>query len=297
MLPSLASTVHSAGINLLDGLTVQFGLDYMTEEKWITGAPTAMTRVFTSALKVPEITYSLNLFNTKDDFYRVIARPSLVASLNETSEFFIGKTVSVAVSGINLGSVQLIDLGTYVRVTPSAISPTEARFKIEVIRSFPITDNPGTFQQALTAFKQTVNATAAVEFGKTLILSGLYEGVDTGGFSKTPGLGDTPVLDTLFNARRRTQRRDVALVLVTPRLAGVVETDTREFRGETLNRLLSLWKDYIDPTVNLDAILGAAPPPANPTFYGAQPADVHLAPVSDPDTLRAVVNETVAQLR
>jgi type II secretory pathway component GspD/PulD (secretin) len=222
------SIAHSAGINLLDGLTVQFGLDYATEEKWMTGAPTAFTRLFTTALRVPEITYSLNLFNTKDDFYRVITRPSLVASLHETSEFFIGRTVSVAVSSINLGDIQLIDLGTYVRVTPVTISPTEAQFKIEVIRSFPIENAPGTFEQSLTAFKQTVTATAEVEFGKTLILSGLYEGVDPGGYSKTPGVGDVPGVDTFFNARRRQERRDVALVLVTPKLVGFVDTATRD---------------------------------------------------------------------
>jgi type II secretory pathway component GspD/PulD (secretin) len=49
--------------------------------------------------------------------------------------------------------------------------------------------------------------------GKTLILSGLYEGVDLGGCSKTPGVGDVPGVDTLFNARHRQERRDVALVL------------------------------------------------------------------------------------
>jgi type II secretory pathway component GspD/PulD (secretin) len=220
----------------------------------------------------------------------------LVASLNQTSEFFIGKTVSVAVSGINLGNIQLIDLGTYVRVTPAAITPTEAQFKIEVVRSFPIENAPGTFEQSLTTFKQVVNATAEVEFGKTLILSALYEGVDLGGYSKTPGFGDIPGLDTFFNARSRTERRDVALVLVTPRLAGLVETDTVEFRGDTLNRLLSLWKDYIDPTANMDAIIGATRP-RKLSFYGAQAADMRLAPVTDPDMLRAVVYETVAQLR
>jgi len=296
LLLNQASTTHSAGINLLDGLTVQFGLNYATQEEWMTGAPTAFTRVFTSALRVPEITYSLNLFNTKDDFYRVITRPSLVASLKQTSEFFIGKTVSVAVSGINLGNIQLIDLGTYVRVTPAAISPTQAEFKIEVIRSFPIENAAGTFEQALTAFKQTVSATAEVEFGKTLILSGLYEGVDLGGYSKTPVVGDVPGVDTLFNARRRQERRDVALVLVTPKLAGMIETDTVEFRGDMLNRLLFLWNDYIDPTANMDAIIGAVRP-GKLSYYGTYVGDIRLPPVTDPDTLRAVVNETVAQLR
>ena len=85
-------------------------------------------------------------------------------------------------------------------------------------------------------------------------------------------------------------------MLVTPKLAGMIETDTVEFRGDTLKRLLSLWKDYIDPTANMDAIIGAARP-GNLSYYGAQVGDIRLPPVTDPDTLRAVVNETVAQLR
>src|SRR5207244_1641232 len=183
------------------------------------------------------------------------------------------------------------------KVTPIEITPVHAKFKIETIRSFFAQEAGGTFAQSLTTFKQTVGGTAEVEFGKTLILSGLYEGVDVRASSKTPVLGDTPGVNTFFNSRTRTERRDVALVLVTPRLAGSVETDTREFRGDTLNSLLSLWKELIDPTSNMDAIIGTIrKSDKRSKLFQAKTADLRLPPVSDPATVRSAIQETMAQL-
>ena len=143
-----------------------------------------------------------------------------------------------------------------------------------------------------------MNATAQVEFGKTLILSGLYEGVDVRGSSKTPVVGDVPGVNTFFNARSSTERRDVALVLLTPRLAGSVETDTREFRGETLNRLLSLWKNVIDPLSDMDSIIGlAGSKDKRSKLFEPKTGDLRMPPVSQRETMRAVIKDTIAQLR
>lgn len=288
---------HNNGINLLDGLTGQFGVGETVAKSRLTGTPDSTSRVFTSAIRVPDITYSLNLFNTKQDFYRVVARPSLVAYLGEQSEFFIGRTVTVGVSGVNLGTLEPVDVGVSVKITPSELTPDHAKFKVSIIRSFPAQDAGGTFAQSLTTFKQTVEATAEVDFGKTLILSGLYEGVDVGTSSKMPLIGDIPVLNTFFNARTRTERRDVALVLVTPSLPGSVETGAREFRGETLNRLLSIWKDIIDPQTNMDAIIGAiGNRDRKSNLFQPKTGDLRLPPVADPVMLKSVIKDTMAQM-
>jgi tetratricopeptide (TPR) repeat protein len=288
---------NNTGINLLDGLAVQFGAEYSTTDNIISGAPDTATRVLTSNVRIPDITYSLNLFNTRDDYYRVLARPSLVAYLDKPSEFFIGRQVNVGVSGINIGALQPVDVGTSVKITPSEITPQRTKFTVEVTRSFVTTNAGGTFQQSLTTFKQVVSATADVEFGKTLVLSGLYEGVDVGSSSKTPGIGDLPVLDTLFNSRTHTDRRDVALVLVTARLPALVQTGPREFRGETLKRLLTLWNNLIEPTSDIDAIIGAVGEhPRNSKLFRPKSGDVRLEPVSEPAMLKEVIAETIAQL-
>jgi Tfp pilus assembly protein PilF len=299
LLLNQGSNTQNTGINLLDGLTSQFGLDYLIEKKVQSGAPDSLSRILTTALHVPQITYSLNLFNRKSDFYRVIARPSLVASVGQQSEFFIGRTLTVGVSGINLGTLIPVDVGTNIKVLLIESTPDHAKFKVDVLRSFFAQETGNsTFQQSLTTFKQVVAATAEVEFGKTLILSGLYEGVEVGSLSKTPGLGDIPGVDAFFNARTRTDRRDVALVLVTPRLPGPLETGTREFRGDTLSRLLSLWKDLIDPTANMDAIIGTIERRYGMSkLFPAKVGDLRLPSVSNPDTVRSIIKDTMAQLQ
>jgi type II secretory pathway component GspD/PulD (secretin) len=295
LLLSQNARASHTGVNLLDGLTLQFAGARLTNDNHSSPGADVKTVATTSALAIPQISYSLNLFNTRDDYYEVLARPSLVASLGETSQFFIGRTVTIGVSGINLGSLQPVDVGTSVQVTPIEITSRAAKFKVDTGRSFFSPDTSGTFQQALTTFKQTVAATVEVEFGKTLILSGLYEGVNIGASSKVPGLGDIPVVDLAFNNRVQTTRQDAALVLVTPRLAGTINTTTREFRGETLSRVLDLWNTLVEPTGGLDAVIGTLRAKGRP--YHPLLGDVRLPNAADQTILGPTLTDTVARLR
>lgn len=296
LLLSQDTTKHSIGINLLDGLTLQFGFDYQTERNYNSATGNIFSRVITTALAVPQITYSLNLFNTHDDFYDVVVRPSLVASLGEQSEFFIGRTLSVGIGGINTGTLQTIDVGTSVKITPMEITRERTKFRVDTIRSFFMPDSSGTFTESVTTFKQSVGATVEVDFGKTLILSGLYEAVNVGWISKTPVLGDIPVANTLFNERSKTQSRDAAIVLVTPRLPGNIETGTHEFRTETLSRVLSLWKDLVDPLANTDALIDKLGGKIS-KYFRPQSGDLKLPSADDSNTVRLAINETIGRLR
>ncbi|GMV45948.1 MAG: hypothetical protein AMXMBFR66_13460 [Pseudomonadota bacterium] len=288
-------TKNSVGINLLDGLKLQFGGENRFERTRSSGAETTFSRVVTAALTVPQITYSLNLFNTHDDYYDVVVRPSLVAMLGQQSEFFIGRTLTVGVGGVNTATVQTIDVGTSVKLTPMEITPERTRFRIDTVRSFFVPTPGGTFAQAVTTFKQTVGATAEVEFGKTLILSGLYEAVNVGWTSKVPVLGDIPVANVLFNERSRSQSRDAAIVLVTPRLAGTIETDTRAFRGETLARLLSLWNELVDPLTDMDAVNDKLRRKIT-RYFLPQPGDLRLPAPSDAAVAGQAINETLRRM-
>lgn len=294
LLLSQNSTTRHTGVNLLDGLQLQYGGSRITTDTNVSPGENTRQRVTTSALSVPQISYSLNLFNTRDDYYEVLARPSLVATVGATSEFFIGRIVTVGVSGVNLGTLQPVDVGTSVRVTPTEISTRDVKFRVEANRSFLSTNTSGTFQEALTTFKQSVNAMVDVEFGRTLILSGLYEAVNIGGSSKTPVLGDIPIVNTAFNDRIRTRRQDAALVLVTPRIVGTIETGPAQFRGATLQRLLELWKTFVEPTSGLDAILSTLQ--AKARYFKPLVGDVRLPDVTDSKILAATLSATNARL-
>lgn len=244
------------GFNLLDGLGLQYGFS-REASRTITrtdGAPTGNNyqRVLTATISVPQLNYNLNLFNRGGQYYSVVARPQLTAYRGEESEFFIGRSLKVAVGGINLGNLENIDIGTEMKVTPQEITAEGAKIRIEIGRSFVTPDPAGSFAEALTTFRQKVAATAEVRFGETLVLSGLNEAVEDRSFSKTPVLGDLPLLGNAFSERNKIERRDSVIVLVTP--SRPVSLSGRPYaRSEHVERLTRLWSEVIDPASNAAA--------------------------------------------
>lgn len=244
------------GFNLLDGLSLQYGGNRQST-RTITSDNGTQTgnnyqRVLTASISIPQINYNLNLFNRGGQYYSVVARPQLTAYRGEQSEFFVGRTLRVAVNGVNTANLEQIDVGIDLKVTPIEITPTGTRVKIEAGRSFLTADPAGTFSEALTTFRQRVVATAEIGFGETLLLSGLNEAVDDRTFSKTPLLGDMPIVGNAFNERNSTRRRDSVMVLVTPARPMMVPGRAWA-RSDAAANLAKLWTEVIDPRSNAAA--------------------------------------------
>lgn len=242
-----------SGLNLLDGLSLQYG-GSRTATRTITrdnGAQVGNNyqRVLTASISIPQINYNLNLFNRGGQFYSVVARPQLTAYRGEQSEFFVGRTLRVAVGGVNTASLEQVDIGIDLKVTPIEITPSGTRVRIEAGRSFLTADPAGTFAEQLTTFRQRVVATAEIGFGETLLLSGLNEAVEDKTFSKTPLLGDIPVVGNAFNERNATRRRDSVMVLVTP-ARPMVAPGRAWARSEGAANLARLWTEVVDPMTN-----------------------------------------------
>lgn len=248
------------GFNLLDGLSLQYGGNRQST-RTITSDNGTQTgnnyqRVLTASISIPQINYNLNLFNRGGQSYSVVARPQLTAYRGEQSEFFVGRTLRVAVNGVNTANLEQIDVGIDLKVTPVEITPTGTRVKIEAGRSFLTADAAGTFSEALTTFRQRVVATAEIGFGETLLLSGLNEAVDDRTFSKTPLLGDMPIVGNAFNERNSTRRRDSVMVLVTPARPTMVPGRAWA-RSDAAANLAKLWTEVIDPRSNAIATADA----------------------------------------
>jgi len=236
------------GLNLLDGLRLQFSGSRESKSTRTDGS-SEFVRTITRAISLPDLTYNLNIFNRLGDYYEVAARPTLSALLNEPSEFFVGRSLSVVVSGVNSGELKDIDVGVRLKALPLEIDERGAKIQITAERSFLQDGNTGTFQQAISTFRQSVSATARVEFGETLLLSGLSETVSNSTGSMTPFLGDVPVLGLAFNQRTTDQRRDAVLILVTPSRTTRFQSAPWA-RSENVQQLVELWDKVIDPTTN-----------------------------------------------
>jgi len=243
------------GINLFDGLRILYGYSN-TLASTFTSFGRESTRSITSQISSPQLDYSLNLFNDSGQYYSVVARPSITAHLGRESQFFAGRTLNVEVSGINLGQLQPIDVGVQLKVTPEQIDGQKVTFQIAAERSFLSQQQIGSFENSLTTFRQSVSATADVEFGQTLVLSALSEEVSDRSYSKVPVAGDVPVVNWFTRRSQDSTRQESLLILVTPKLPLSISTpDTPEQRLRTTQALLQAWQQRIDPRSDVPAIL------------------------------------------
>jgi Flp pilus assembly protein TadD len=253
---------RNRGINLFDGLRLQFGYGNQFSANRSSGGDWSSSRAITQSIGVPQLDYSLNLFNDHGHYYHVLARPSLTAYLGRESEFFAGRTINVRVSGVNLGSLQPIDVGVGLRVEPQAIEGDRVTFRVNATRSFLSREEAGTFAESLTTFKQLVSATAEVRFGQTLVMSALSETVDDNTYSKTPILGSVPIANAFFKESSKVHRQETLLILVTPVPVSTVSAPSG-VTSAALTSLVEAWKTKLNPNSDLASIVkrltGGAP--------------------------------------
>ncbi|MDD5387779.1 MAG: hypothetical protein PHD37_00420 [Gallionellaceae bacterium] len=245
----------SYGMNLLNGLKLQFG-DPLTQtpgvsRSWSTTRnltdPTqdSVTKSLTRSIRIPAITYSLNIANAINTHDDVIAKPSLVALAGQTSEFFSGTEVAAAaVSGGAGDSVSIQkEVGVKLAVRPDFLPDGRVRLQITAQRTF-LTD-PSTsvvFQYRLDTTKTVVNANVVMKFGETLILSGLTEKDTTSTANGVPGLRQIPGLNLLFSQHNSQEYQKSILILLTPRRP-IYSAQSPEDRKATLDRMNEYERD------------------------------------------------------
>ncbi|MFN8850681.1 MAG: hypothetical protein ACK5W4_13400 [Inhella sp.] len=272
------------GVNLLDGLQMQFGQERTSTRNGGSNGDSVQTAI-TRAIRIPDVAYNLNIFNRGSRYYEVMARPSLTAFTGQQSTFFVGEQLHVQVSGVNTAQLEKIDVGVTLKITPSEVRADGARFRVEADRSFFSDQGVGSFKEQLATFKQSVAATADVRFGETLVLSGLSESLRDGQSSRVPVLGDIPGPDVLFSRSTNLERQRSVIVLVTPSLPlGLARTTAR---SPALDRLIALWDEVIEPRMGGPALVNRLR--KLPSFTRAAAGDALVRDLSDPAVRRALV--------
>jgi tetratricopeptide (TPR) repeat protein len=269
------------GVNLLESLQMQFG---KTEQRQrvVSGGSSSVSTAITRLIRVPDITYNLNILNRGTRRYEVIARPSLSAFLGEQSTFFVGEQLNVAVAATNFAQLEKIDVGVGLKITPAEIRADGARFRVEAERSFFSDQGVGSFSQQLATFKQNVAATADVRFGETLVLSGLSESVSDGNESGVPVLGDVPGLDLLFNRKTDLRRQRSVIILVTP--STPLGLRTGDTRSASVRSLMRLWNSLAQAEHGMEALSERIQ--SRPFFSRAAVGDVQVRDLRDADLMR-----------
>ncbi len=259
----------SKGVNLLNGLTATLGgttIDY--NQALTSGTAAAKTRATTLTYN-PTLsiaaTYSLNILNDNNDHNEVMARPRLVAMDGEESEFFTGAVFHVELTGAagSEGSVEDVPVGIKLGVTPNFINDETVQLNINAERAFieSRSEQVG-FNNFSQTTKTTVNANVVMQFGDTLILSGLSEKEEENLRDGVPILQDIPGIQYFFSDEDTLEFQKSVLILVTPRKArytyedGTQKVDpnqAKETPQPSLDELNSR-VDYFKPADNLDAV-------------------------------------------
>ncbi len=222
---------QAKGINLLDSLKTTLSgtlLAYqMVEGTDASGSRDVRTITISPSLNLMDLEYNLNIFNDGMNKAEILARPSLLATEGATSNFFSGGELHVQLSSNNYdGSLVDIPIGITMNVTPTFYGDDTVEVVVHAEHSFLQMQSD---YVGFTAFSQTtktsVDATAVLKFGETLILSGLSERGNDQSSSGVPVLEDIPGVQYFFSRKEQLRTKKSILILLTPRKASFARSD------------------------------------------------------------------------
>ncbi|HVJ01236.1 MAG TPA: type III secretion system outer membrane ring subunit SctC [Sphingomonas sp.] len=170
------------------------------------------------------LTGSLDLFAVritaleKSGALHVVSRPRLSTLNNIPAVFNNQVQYYVRVAGDRQVDLFPVTAGMVMRVNPSILydgGELRTRMSIEILDGSPT----GMVVDGIPAVKQSsINTSAVVKQGESLLIGGMTIDTQYDFRSKTPGLGDIPVLGQAFRKRKKGGQHLERLFLITPRI-------------------------------------------------------------------------------
>jgi type II secretory pathway component GspD/PulD (secretin) len=174
-----------------------------------------------------DFTAYLSALSTKNKV-RTLATPKLLALENEEAGITIGDElgyrVTTTINNVTSESVQFLDTGVILHVTPSVDADGRIALKVRPEVS------SGSVLNGVPSKKTTQVTTQLVaEDGQSILIAGLIKSSATRQRTGVPVLGDIPVLGNLFANSERHGSLTETVVVITPHLlpAGGTADDAR----------------------------------------------------------------------
>jgi pilus assembly protein CpaC len=157
----------------------------------------------------------------RDGLVNVLAEPNLTALSGETASFLAGGEFPVPV-GVDDDQIQIEfkEFGVSLAFTPTVLDPGRISLKVRPEVS-ELSDN-GAIKLAdlVIPALSTRRAETTVELGsgQSFAIGGLISNATRTNMEKLPGLGDLPVLGTLFRSSNFRRQESELVIIVTPYL-------------------------------------------------------------------------------
>lgn len=184
----------------------------------------------------------------REGLVTVLAQPNLTALSGETASFLAGGEFPVPV-GTNDNQIQIEfkQFGISLAFTPTVLSPERISLKVRPEVSDISEKGAIRVRDLVIPALSTRRAETTVEIGsgQSFAIGGLISNSTRSNLDKFPGLGDLPVLGTLFRSTNFQRSESELVIIVTPYLvrpvaAAALKTPLDELRpASDLERILT----------------------------------------------------------
>ena len=185
--------------------------------------------------------FSMNDFK---DAINVLSTPQILTSDNEEAEIFVGENApfisartDAATTNSILNSIERTDVGIKLNITPQI---TEGDYvKLDILQEISAVKDAS--DEILTTVgptttKRATKTSVVVKDGRTVVIGGLMQEREEESVTKTPILGDIPLLGWLFKFKRMSKVKNNLLVFLSPhiikespQIEGITEKKHEEF--------------------------------------------------------------------
>lgn len=168
----------------------------------------------------------LNMLATNKKL-NILSSPHIMVADNQTAKIQVGDSVpvagpqSVGAAGVVVSSVQYLDTGVILSVTPHINAGGLVNMDINQEVSLALNTGSSTLNSP-TINKRTTKTVVTVQSGETTVLGGLISENSAAGTSGLPFLSTIPILGGLFGTQSRNNTKTELIVLITPRVANTV---------------------------------------------------------------------------
>ncbi|MDQ3060674.1 MAG: type II and III secretion system protein family protein [Pseudomonadota bacterium] len=174
---------------------------------------------------------SITLDGQKDDgLVRILAEPNIMAISGQSASFLSGGKIFIPVAQSKEGTagstitLEEKEFGIGVKFTPTVLDGTRVNLKmISEVSDLTQTGSPFTTVGGVTSILPSLtvrraDTTVQLNDGQSFVIAGLIKNNYTETIKRFPGLGEVPVLGTLFRSSEFQNDRTELLFVITPRL-------------------------------------------------------------------------------
>ncbi|MGN5373359.1 type II and III secretion system protein family protein [Sphingomonas hankookensis] len=159
-----------------------------------------------------------------------LANPNLTALSGETGSFLAGGEIPIPISqGFGAVSIEYKQYGVSLAYTPTVLADgrisLRVRPEVSQLSAAGAVQINGTTVPALST--RRAETTVELGSGQSMMIGGLLSNSHDNSIDKAPGLGDLPILGSLFRSNGFTRNETELVIVITPYLVKPVDSQSR----------------------------------------------------------------------